>query len=66
MPEVLPTEPAQGNEWERERQDDKEEPGCAFAEPSFQKNEADNERQYAVHHVAQQQAPVKKLHRESW
>ena len=37
----------------------------AFTDMAFEKNETDDEREDAVHHVTQQQAPMKKLHLQS-
>jgi hypothetical protein len=63
MPNVLPAEPADGNEWQHQRQGDKEHPGGAFTDLSLEHNEADYQRQHGVHHVAQQQAPLEQFHR---
>ena len=36
-----------------------------LADAALQKNETHNERQDAINHVAQEQAPMKKLHQET-
>jgi len=59
MTEMLPAEPANRNKRKHECQDNEEYSSGALANSSLQKNEAHNERQHAIDHVPQQQAPMK-------
>ena len=65
MTEMLPAQPSNGDEWEYQREHHEENSRCAFTNMTFEENETNDEREDAVHHVTQQQAPMKKLHLQS-
>lgn len=62
MTKMLISQPTDGDEWKRKRQHHEHIAGRAFTDMPLQYDKPHDQWQDAIHHVPQQQSPVKKFH----